>query len=129
LGGDVLKTEFPVDVKAFPELGQWEAACRELTEASTIPWVLLSAGVDYPVFENEAEVACRAGASGILAGRAIWKEALEVPEHERLTFLEGIGRERMQNLDAICNRYARPYTELFASQSLTEDWYACYAGL
>ena len=129
IGGDILKPEFPVDVKAQPDLNQWSDACRSLSEASAIPWVLLSAGVDYNVFAQQAEVACKAGASGILAGRAIWKEALEVPISEREGFLQTTGCERMQNLQVICNQYARPYLEFFDSQTLAEDWYAVYPGL
>lgn len=129
LGGDILKAEFPVNVKAQADVSQWEDACRSLSQASQIPWVLLSAGVDYPVFAQQTEVACKAGASGILAGRAIWKEALEAPVRERDAFLLGTGRDRVQQLQAICNQYARPYTEFFGTETLTEDWYGAYSGL
>jgi tagatose 1,6-diphosphate aldolase len=71
MGGDVLKVEFPLDVQAEPDECLWEQACRSLTRASAVPWVLLSAGVDFNVFCRQAEAACKAGASGILAGRAI----------------------------------------------------------
>ncbi len=128
LGGDVLKAEFPLDVKAEPDEHLWEQACRSLTRASVVPWVLLSAGVDFDVFCRQAEAACRAGASGILAGRAIWKEALELPEGQRGAFLETVGRQRMQTLGEICRRYAAPYTRYLQAQSLDEDWPAAYAG-
>ena len=129
IGGDILKAEFPVDVKAQPDQSVWAEACRSLSKVSCIPWVLLSAGVDYSVFAQQAEVACKAGASGILAGRAIWKEALEVPAAERDGFLQTTGCERLQHLDAICNQYARPYTDFFDTETLTENWYAAYPGL
>lgn len=129
IGGDILKSEFPVDVKAQPDKKLWEDACRSLSQASSIPWVLLSAGVDYPVFAEQTEAACKAGASGILAGRAIWKEALEVPAGERDHFLRTTGCERLQKLEAICNQYGRPYTEFFDPQTLAEDWYGSYPGL
>ena len=38
----MLKAEFPLDTQQEPRRGEWEAACRELTEASAVPWVLLS---------------------------------------------------------------------------------------
>lgn len=128
-GGDILKSEFPVDVKAQPDKKLWEDACRSLSQASSIPWVLLSAGVDYPVFAEQTEAACKAGASGILAGRAIWKEALEVPAGERDQFLHTTGCERLQKLEAICNQYGRPYTEFFDQEPLAEDWYGTYPGI
>jgi tagatose 1,6-diphosphate aldolase len=128
LGGDVLKAEFPLDVKAEPDERLWERACLELTRASAVPWVLLSAGVDFDVFCRQSEAACKAGASGILAGRAIWKEALQVPESQRRAFLETVGRQRMQALGEICRRYAVPYTQYLQAQSLDEDWPVAYAG-
>lgn len=128
IGGDIYKAEFPVDVKSQPDSNQWADACKSLNQASEIPWVLLSAGVDYPIFAKQAEVACKAGASGILAGRAIWKEALEVPVSDRNKFLIDIGQERLQHLQSICNKYARPYTEVFDSEILAEDWYKTYPG-
>jgi tagatose 1,6-diphosphate aldolase len=129
LGGDILKSEFPVNVKSQPDQKQWEDACCSLSQASEIPWVLLSAGVDFPVFAEQTVVACKAGASGILAGRAIWKEALEVPAGERDHFLRTTGCERLQQLQAICNQYGRPYTEFFESESLSENWYGAYSGI
>ena len=129
IGGDILKAEFPMDVKAQPDPNRWAEACHLLSEASMIPWVLLSAGVDYQVFAQQAEVACKAGASGILAGRAIWKEALEVPTSERDGFLQTTGCERLQHLHDICIQYARPYTEFFDQETLAEDWYVTYPGL
>ncbi|NMC53755.1 MAG: tagatose 1,6-diphosphate aldolase [Chloroflexi bacterium] len=128
LGCDILKAEFPVNVAAQPEKRVWEDACQSLSQASCKPWVLLSAGVDYEVFSQQAEIACKAGASGILAGRAIWKEALEVPQSERLAFLQTTGRERMQALHHICGQYATPYPALYQTESLAEDWYAAYFG-
>jgi tagatose 1,6-diphosphate aldolase len=129
IGGDILKSEFPVDVKSQPDLKRWEDACRSLSQASEIPWVLLSAGVDYPVFAQQTEAACKAGASGILAGRAIWKEALEMPVGERDNFLRTTGCDRLQQLQAICNQYGRPYTEFFDYESLSENWYSAYPGM
>jgi tagatose-1,6-bisphosphate aldolase len=129
LGGDILKAEFPVDVKTQPDQKRWEEACRKISQASKIPWVLLSAGVDYPVFAQQTEVACKAGASGILAGRAIWKEALEGPVGERDNFLKTVCCERLQNLQSISSRYGKPFMDFYETAPLTEDWYKSYPGL
>jgi tagatose 1,6-diphosphate aldolase len=51
----------------FDELG---AACRGT------PWVMLSAGASMASFERAITFACRAGACGFLAGRAVWWDAL-----------------------------------------------------
>jgi tagatose 1,6-diphosphate aldolase len=128
IGGDILKVEFPVDVKVQPDKKIWEEACLKMSAVSKIPWVLLSAGVDYSVFAEQTEVACKAGASGILAGRAIWKESLEVPIKERDGFLQTIGCERLRFLENLCSQYGRPYTDFLEVETLAEDWYGSYHG-
>lgn len=128
IGGDIFKAEFPVDVKAQPDPKQWEDACRSLNQATKIPWVLLSAGVDYPVFAQQTEAVCKAGASGILAGRAIWKEALEGPVTKRDDCLRTTCKDRLQTLQSVINQYARPYTEFYDHEVLAEDWYKSYVG-
>ncbi len=75
LGADILKAEFPLDVTESDQ-SVWADACAEISAASTIPWILLSAAVDYEVFLQQVMVACNAGASGIAVGRAVWKEAV-----------------------------------------------------
>src|SRR3970282_695121 len=94
IGGDILKAEFPYDAAVADE-ERWREACDELTAASSVPWVLLSGGVDERTFEHQVEVACAAGASGVLAGRAIWAQAATMPPAGRDAFLTGEGRRRL----------------------------------
>jgi tagatose 1,6-diphosphate aldolase len=98
LGADILKAEFPVDVSVEPDENVWRDACEELTEASDAPWVLLSAGVDYDTFFKQLRIACEAGASGAMAGRAVWKEAMTLDTTVRNEFLSGIACERMRGV-------------------------------
>jgi len=72
---DLLKAEFPLDANDQDESG-WLEACKEISSASITPWILLSAAVDYDVFQRQVIAACHAGASGIAVGRAVWKEAV-----------------------------------------------------
>ncbi len=129
LGPDVLKLEFPHDAAFNQDEDAWLAACEEMTEASPVPWALLSAGVDYDVFRRQVEVACRAGASGFVAGRAIWKEATTMQSEERSVFLNTTGRDRMKELVEVVHEYGRPwrdhYPELAAS--VGEGWLSGYA--
>ncbi|HDQ73444.1 MAG TPA: tagatose 1,6-diphosphate aldolase [Chloroflexi bacterium] len=108
-GVDVLKTEFPLDVNAVPDPEAWEEACGELTAASRAPWVLLSAGVDFETYLRQVTVAARAGASGVAVGRAVWKEAVDLPPRERETFLNTVARERMARVTALCQALGRPW--------------------
>lgn len=52
------------------------AVCRELTARLPVPWVVLSQGVPMENFPDSVRIACRAGASGFLAGRAVWSDCL-----------------------------------------------------
>src|SRR5687768_353503 len=59
LGADILKAEFPLDL-AEPAQKDWFDACAEISAVSTIPWILLSAAVDYEVFLQQVSIACTA---------------------------------------------------------------------
>jgi tagatose 1,6-diphosphate aldolase len=92
-GIDLLKLQFPADLKYCAEYagGTFDQTSREsvytlddvrgylrdLHASTHVPWVLLSAGVGSQEFFRQLELACAAGASGFLAGRAIWLNALE----------------------------------------------------
>jgi tagatose 1,6-diphosphate aldolase len=126
LGVDVLKLEFPVDVAYEPDEAAWRSACRRVSEASPVPWALLSAGVDFHTFQRQVEIACQAGASGYLAGRAVWKEAVGLAGEERTRFLQEEAARRLDLLAAIANREGRPWTEFYPPQSVSEGWYRTY---
>jgi tagatose 1,6-diphosphate aldolase len=123
LGVDILKAEFPVDVNTEPDEKIWFDACRELTAVSDVPWVLLSAGVSYDTFVKQVRVACKAGASGVMAGRAVWKEAVTLDSAVRNKFLKNTGYERMLGLKLLCEELGRPFTEVYDFPELTYDWY------
>jgi len=98
LGADILKAEFPLDVDEQPDEAEWLEACQELTSTCPVPWVLLSAGVGYETFLKQTEIACRAGASGVIVGRAVWNEAVTLDVPMRNEFLSGLGLDRMRTL-------------------------------
>lgn len=75
LGADVLKLQFPIFPETDPSPDSWADACGEIDRLSPVPWAILSEGGDYALFRQQLQVACRAGASGFLGGRAIWREA------------------------------------------------------
>jgi len=122
LGGEVLKVEFPLDSEQDKDEALWLEACQELNAATRIPWVLLSAATSYETFKRQTLIACQAGASGVLAGRSVWKEALRLPGSEREQFLATTALRRMQELRQICDDNARPYLEYYPTETLSEDW-------
>ncbi|MDQ7026364.1 MAG: tagatose 1,6-diphosphate aldolase [Anaerolineae bacterium] len=125
-GIDILKMEFPVDLQFNQDHDEWRKQCERLSAASSIPWVLLSAGVDFEEFEPQVLIACESGASGFLAGRAIWKEGAAMPTDERQAFLTGTATDRLRKLIRIAQEKARPWTDFYNMQPSTENWYATY---
>ena len=125
-GADVLKMEFPLDIKFNSDRDAWRDACQRLSEASAIPWVLLSAGVDFEQFKPQALLACQAGASGFLAGRAIWKEAAPMSSEERAAFLRETASERLRQLLDIAAAHARPWSDFYAPPEASQAWYQHY---
>jgi tagatose-1,6-bisphosphate aldolase len=125
-GVDILKAEFPLDIAAEGDEKRWASACADLSAASAVPWVLLSASVDYETYLRQVTIACQNGASGVAVGRAVWKEAVELAGQARLDFLQGQAQERMARLTELCDALARPWTDFYTAASLEENWYADY---
>jgi tagatose 1,6-diphosphate aldolase len=130
---DILKAEFPADINFEKDEVRLKDYCRELTRTSQLPWVLLSAGANFDVFRKEVSLACRAGASGFMAGRALWQEACAIKSREaRQDFLGGTTLERLKEIAGIADRYARPWHYGLTGKNggfrpVPEGWYRNYA--
>jgi tagatose-1,6-bisphosphate aldolase len=99
---DLLKLEYP----GSPE------ACRRLADALHRPWAVLSAGVPFEQFSDVLNIAFdEGGASGFIAGRSIWREALPLNGMERQRFLDSVARPRLDDLVTVANDRARPWTD------------------
>lgn len=125
LGITILKAEFPVDVSQTQDEAEWADACAELSDACPIPWVLLSAGVDYETFYRQLKVACENGASGMLCGRAIWKEGVGMSAADRSYFLHNTAMLRLQRLGYLIRALARPFSDFYPTSEgdNLENWY------
>ncbi len=75
LGVDVLKLQFPYPVDPAASGREWAESCREIDRLSPVPWTILTEGSNYHLFRDQLRTACGAGASGFVAGRAVWREA------------------------------------------------------
>ncbi len=131
---DIYKAEFPGTMGVESD-SQLMDNLKKLNDVCVKPWVLLSAGVDYDKYKKQVEMAMKAGASGILGGRAFWKEFFEYKTPaERQKFAETECVRRVQETDAI----VKTGTPWFAKYGLsTEDlhgmrasdgWHARYGG-
>jgi tagatose-1,6-bisphosphate aldolase len=121
---DILKAEFPLNMDEMNE-AEWRDACREISSASIAPWILLSAAVDYETFLRQVAIACRAGASGIAVGRAVWQEAVQLDGDERRAFLHTVAKERIARLTSLCHALGRPLTDFYQAEAQF-DWYRNY---
>jgi tagatose 1,6-diphosphate aldolase len=124
-GVDILKTEFPLDVRGGEDEKTWGDACAEISSASPVPWILLSAAVDYETYLQQVLVACQSGASGIAVGRAVWQEAVGLDGSERSAFLQSRACERLAQLTELCSRNARPIRSFYSAEA-PFDWYKKY---
>lgn len=124
---DVLKAEFPADLRYEKDHGRLLDLCHQLDEASQVPWVILSGGVDFDLFYRQVEIACQAGASGFLAGRALWQEATAITSRsERLNFLETTVVERLEVLTELANTHGAPWHAKFEPVEVDERWCSSY---
>jgi tagatose-1,6-bisphosphate aldolase len=99
---DLLKLEYP----GSPD------SCRRLADALHRPWAVLSAGVPFEQFSEVLKIAFdEGGACGFIAGRSVWREALRLRDEERQRFLNTVARPRLDDLVALANQRARPWTE------------------
>lgn len=131
---DVYKAEFPGTLGVESD-GQLVDNLKKLNDACVKPWVLLSAGVDYDKYKKQVEMAMKAGASGVLGGRAFWKEFFTyATPAERQKFAETECVRRVKETDAI----VKTGTPWFAKYGLSledlhgvraaEGWHARYGG-
>ena len=110
LGPDVLKLQFPVDGRKETSVNAWRDSCSELAEACPLPWALLSFGDPYDLFKAQLEVACHAGCSGFMAGRAVWREVITVPAQDRAATVEQAVLPRFKGLCEVVDRCGSPWT-------------------
>lgn len=133
---DVYKAEFPGTLNHESEK-QLAENLKALNDASERPWVLLSAGVDYPDYLKQVKLAMASGASGVLGGRAFWKEYFQQESAEaRTRFAASTGRQRVSEVDGIVREQGTPW---FARYSLAQEpmstirahegWHGRYAAL
>jgi sulfofructosephosphate aldolase len=93
-GPDLYKAEVPTLGAADDDTIRQAAAT--ITDAIPCPWVVLSNGTPAERFDSSTLAACRGGASGFLAGRAIWTASLAAPDP--VAHLETIAAPRLARL-------------------------------
>jgi sulfofructosephosphate aldolase len=101
------KCQVPLEGKGDPE--EITRHARAIDAALSCPWVVLSQGVAADDFPRAVEAACRGGASGFLAGRALWTMTLPADDPTELLRTQSV--PRLQELGAIVDEHGRPWRE------------------
>ncbi|MCB1448325.1 MAG: tagatose-bisphosphate aldolase [Rhizobiaceae bacterium] len=96
LGSKVLKIPYPGS----------EQACADVTGiAGGVPWAVLSAGVDHQTFLPQVEAAMKNGASGVIAGRSLWKDCISLDRGVSREKLSTVAVSRLNDIQTIIRRY------------------------
>jgi tagatose 1,6-diphosphate aldolase len=135
-GVDVMKVEVPVNMKfvegsrAFggqKAYSKQEAMdhFRRSASVATKPFIYLSAGVSNAEFTESLELAAEAGTrfSGVLCGRATWKEGIPVFGKQGAdAFRKWLEDEGVRNINNVNERLqpARPWFEFYGAKSAEE---------
>ncbi|MGB3407102.1 MAG: tagatose 1,6-diphosphate aldolase [Jannaschia sp.] len=111
-GVDVFKLESPVPGRGIAGGdASVQALFDEMGRLAGRPWVMLSAGAGKEDFKTVLEYAYRAGASGYLAGRAIWLDAFQRwPDIAAMS--AGLAEDSvpyMAGLNALTDEHATPW--------------------
>jgi tagatose 1,6-diphosphate aldolase len=133
---DVYKAEFPGTLGRESD-SQLKENLGKLNEVCERPWVLLSAGVDFPDYKKQVEMAVGYGASGVLGGRAFWKEYfLQDGPQAREQFARQDAADRVGQVHEIVQKKATPWfgryglaLEELRTTRVTENWHFRYGGL
>jgi len=116
-GIDVFKLESPVNAADADGSAAVQGVFDEMGRLAGRPWVMLSAGAGKPEFRKVLKHAFAAGASGFLAGRAIWLDAFQAyPDWDAIRV--GLEGEAAAYMDDICA----------LADARAADWrqHACY---
>lgn len=129
---DVLKVEIPVNMqcvegaKAFGGTKAYsreeaKAIFRHAAEAAAKPFIYLSAGVSDAEFRESLELANEAGVpySGVLCGRATWKDGIPIYAKQGAkafeAWLTDRGVANIQALNKVLDQGARPWSDRLAT--------------
>ena len=132
---DVLKVEVPVNMayvkgarasKGESVYSRDEAKehFRRAAGMAKKPFIYLSAGVSNDTFNESLELAAEAGTnfSGVLCGRATWKDGIPVYAKQGLkAFEEWLGKQGVENINNVNKRLAaaKPWFSFYGAHSAT----------
>lgn len=97
-GAKVLKIPYPGS----------EESCARVTEiCGDIPWAVLSAGVDHSTFLKQVDISLKNGASGVIAGRALWKDCISLDRTVSREKLSTVAVSRLRDIQQLLKKYSK----------------------
>lgn len=97
-GSKVLKIPYPGT----------ETACANVTEiCGDIPWAVLSAGVDHQTFLRQVDISLRNGASGVIAGRSLWKDCISLDRNVSREKLSSVAVGRLRDIQQLLHKHRK----------------------
>jgi sulfofructosephosphate aldolase len=103
---DLYKAEVPFHGEG--DLNLVTKNAERISEAIGSPWVVLSNGVKQPFFDDAVKACAMGGASGFLAGRAVWADIVGSPDIPKA--LREISIPRLERLAEIVDTHAKPWS-------------------
>lgn len=107
-GGTKICLELGANVLKLPYPGSPESCAAVTRLCGDVPWAVLSAGVDHETFLGQVETAMANGASGVIAGRSLWKDCISLDREVTRRKLETVAVPRLRELQAILARHQTP---------------------
>ena len=103
---DLYKVEVPFHGEG--DLNLVTKNAERISEAIGSPWVVLSNGVKQPFFNDAVKACAMGGASGFLAGRAVWADIVGSPDIPKA--LREVSIPRLEQLAEIVDTHAKPWS-------------------
>lgn len=110
VGPDLYKCEVPLHGRGDPD--EIERRAHAIDAELACPWVVLSQGVEPDDFPAAVAASCRGGASGMLAGRALWTSVLAADDPTELLRERSV--PRLRELADIVDRHGTPWRQKLA---------------
>ncbi len=104
-GGSKLCLDAGSKVLKIPYPGTPQACANITAMCGDVPWAVLSAGVDHATFLGQVETSMANGASGVIAGRSLWKDCISLDRSVTKERLETIAVPRLREIQTVIARH------------------------
>jgi sulfofructosephosphate aldolase len=111
VGGSRICLALASKVLKIPYPGTAQACAAVTALAGHVPWSVLSGGVDHATFMGQVQIAMDNGASGVIAGRSLWKDCVSLDRKHQKELIISRALPRLREIQAILARHPRSLTQ------------------